>query len=503
MYRFFTFVMLFSAIVNQAAAQQKKAVVNNANAGPFHAGTPAEEHISAEALAKIFPYVEGREVNLHSLLLISNNKIVLDTYFYPYSKGLKHDMASCTKSVTGLLIGIAIDHGFIRDEHQLVRSYFPEIKTYSKNFQTLTIKDLLTMRSGLDCGFDNEDKLFARLFKTDNWPAFIFNIPSITVPGKQFSYCSCNFQLLTEILYRATKMPPEQFADKYLFKPLAISEFYWEKNDQGINHGWGDLNLQPIDLAKIGLLLMNQGKWNNTQVISAGYIKKATARQVLFSDNKGYGYGFWVDNDHAFNAVGRGGQRLYVDRLHKVIIVATGGGYNWDEKGGLSDLLSASFKLKDSKIPQALDTLILRTKRAETQVHITAPNYQDQPERHFFNKEITFSPNRLGIKNARIVVGSDTALHLTWNHGHTIVYPLGLGAQYHFYTDPVSGHVFALRGYWKTNADFQIDFNTLTRINRYLMDFRLAQDQPEVDITEDTQSVNEKIPVEIIGDGSR
>ncbi|RAJ77333.1 CubicO group peptidase (beta-lactamase class C family) [Chitinophaga dinghuensis] len=502
MYRFFAFMIIFATVTTHVAAQHK-ASGSSTNAAPFYPGTPAEEHISADALAKIFPYVHDQEVNLHSLLLIRDKKIVLDAYFYPYRNGLRHDMASCTKSVTGLLIGIAMDHGFIRDENQLVRTYFPEIKTYSKNFQTLTIKDLLTMTSGLECGFDNEDKLFARLFQSNNWPAFIFNIPSITEPGKQFSYCSCNFQLLAEILYRATKLTPGQFADKYLFKPLGIAGYYWDKNEQGVNHGWGDLNLKPIDLAKIGQLLMNQGKWNNKQVISAGYIKKATAIQVPFSDNKGYGYGFWIDNDHAFNAVGRGGQRLYVDRLHKVIIVATGGGYDWDEKGGLSDLLSASFKLKDNDVKQALDTLIARTQLAAKQVHITAPNFVDQPEQSFFNKEIRFSQNRLGIKNARIVVGKDTTFNLTWNDGRIVVYPLGLGSQYHFYNDPTSGHVFAVRGYWKANADFQIDFNTLTKINRFLMDFKLAQHQPEVYITEDTKSVNEKIPVEIVGGESR
>ncbi|MFB6456686.1 serine hydrolase domain-containing protein [Chitinophaga sp. Hz27] len=483
-------IIILAIFTGQAFSQQKE------NIDPFTTATPAEENISAAALAKIFPYVQSKEVNLHSLLLISNQKIILDAYFYPFRAGLRHDMASCTKSMTSLLVGIAIDHHFIPDENQLVRKYFPEIKTYSKNFQTMTIKNLLTMTSGLACGFSNEDSLFVGLYQSPNWPAYIFNIPSITEPGKTFSYCSCNYQLLAEILYRATKLSPGQFADKYLFQPLGISNVYWEKNSQGINHGWGDLALTPYDVAKVGLLLVNKGRWNHLQVISEAYINKATGNQVPFSGEKGYGYGFWIDNDHAFNLVGRGGQRLYVDRRHKVIIVATGGGYNWDEKNGISDLLGPAFFSQAGNTAQALDTLLARTQQAAHHTSIAAPDYTSQPSGNFFNKEIRFAPNRLGIKSARINIGPDTTFIITWAKGNTVAYPLGLGPQYHFYTDPASGHVFALRGYWKNNTDFQIDFNTLTKINRLLLDFKLSQDQPEVDISEDTQSVNEKIPVD-------
>jgi len=481
LYRFLTKTIVLSVCAGPVFAQQVNKSIN----------------ISPAALAKIFPYVQSHEVNLHSLLLISDNKVMLDAYFYPYHTGLKHDLASCTKSVTSLLIGIAIDHHFIPDENQLVRSYFPEIKTYSKNFQTLTIKNLLTMTSGLDCGSGNEDSLFGGLSQSDNWPAYIFNIPGIIEPGKQFSYCSLNFQLLAEILYRATKLTPDQFASKYLFKPLGIYQFYWEKNSQGINHGWGDLALDPHDLAKIGKMLLNQGRWNEQQVISARYIKNATTRQVTFSDNKGYGYGFWIDNDAEFNMVGRGGQRMHVDRKYKLIIVATGGGYDWDEKGGLSDLLNAALFSKDSSSLRAFDSLIAQTKSAANRVNISAPAFHSQPVGRFFNTDIRFSSNGMKIKVARIVIASDTALYITRDNGTTVTYPLGLGPQYRFYTDPQSGHLFALRGYWKSNDDFQIDFNTLTKINRYLIDFNLTLPQPEVDITEGTQSVNEKIPVEI------
>ena len=125
-----------------------------------------------------------------------------------------------------------------------------------------------------------------------------------------------------------------------------------------VNYGWGDLALNPYDMAKIGRLLLNNGKWNGVQLISADYIKKSTSIQIPFSDHKGYGYGFWVDNDHSFNAVGRGGQRIHVDRLYNAIVVATGGGYDWDEKEGISDLIGSSVHLDAlSKNQPASDSL--------------------------------------------------------------------------------------------------------------------------------------------------
>src|SRR5579871_56466 len=161
---------------------------------------PEDEGFSSKGLSEIFSYVKERKMNIHSLLIVRNKQIILDAYFYPFRPDLRHDLASCTKSVTSLLIGIAIDKGYIKSEDQLVSSFFPEINLKGKGFETLSIKDLLTMKSGFDCGFSNEDSLFKELFPSNNWPKFIFEVPFVADPGRQFSYCSCNYYLLAEII---------------------------------------------------------------------------------------------------------------------------------------------------------------------------------------------------------------------------------------------------------------------------------------------------------------
>ena len=149
-------ILLFLFKGSEKVYSQTKKPTVNYHYYNFKSAVPEDEGFSSEKLSLIFPYVKKYTANVHSLMIIRHDKIILNAYFYPYYKGLQHDIASCTKSIISILIGIAIDKGFINDENELVKSYFPEIKSYSRNFETLTIKDLLTMTSGLNCDFGND-----------------------------------------------------------------------------------------------------------------------------------------------------------------------------------------------------------------------------------------------------------------------------------------------------------------------------------------------------------
>jgi CubicO group peptidase (beta-lactamase class C family) len=466
----------------------------------FSIAVPEDEGFSSKGLSEIFTYVKEKRINIHSLLILWDKKIVLDAYFYPFRPDLRHDIASCTKSITSMLIGIAIDKGYIKSEAQLVSSFFPETKLTGKGFETLSIKDLLTMKAGFDCGFSNEDSLFNELFPSKNWPEFIFNIPFVADPGRQFSYCSCNYYLLGEIIYRATGLSPEDFARKYLFNDLGIKSFYWSKNSRGINYGWGDLALKPYDLAKIGQLLLDGGKWNNKTIISAGWIAKAKSMNTVFSNGNGYGYGFWIDKDHAFNAEGRGTQRIHIDSIHRAIVVITAGGLENEDKERIGDLIGKSIHPdKMRRDPVAFNNL----KRMESQA---AKVVADSPAvisnaagaRKLFNKVIVFPKNSLSVKSAEIISKNGSlSLMLKQTGEQTITYPLGMGVAYKFYQNAASGHLYALRAYWKTTNEFEIEFNMLSKINKYLIDFKIGDNKHEVLIKEGTHQINEVFPVSI------
>jgi len=483
-------------------SQVTKAVAPVIPQEAFSFSTPEEEGFSSKGLSEIFTYVKEKKPNIHSLLVVRNKKIVLDAYFYPFQSNLRHDIASCTKSVTSLLIGIAKDKGYLKSEDQLVSSFFPEIKLTGKGFESLSIKDLLTMKSGLDCSGSNEDSLFNELFPSDNWPKFIFKIPFVADPGRQFSYCSCNYYLLAEIIYRATGLAPEDFAKKYLFNELGIKSVYWSKNKQGINYGWGDLCLQPHDLAKIGQLLLDGGKWNNKTVISADWVKKAKSMNTVFSNGNGYGYGFWIDKDHAFNMEGRGTQRIHIDSIHNVIVVVTGGGLRDEDKEGIAHLIGyAIHSDRQLKSDPVAFTNFEKMERQAATAMIDSPRYisTGTEKGKLFNKSIIFPRNSFGVKSAEIIAGKGIlSLVLKPFEGQTVVYPLGIDAAYKFYHDATSGHLYALRGYWKAGNEFEIEFNMLSKINKYSIDFRIGDNGDEVSIKEGTHGINETFPVSII-----
>ena len=493
--------LLISLLFKTALGISQKAPAPVIPEEAFSAATPEEEGFSSKGLSEIFTYVKEKKPNIHSLLVIRNKKIVLDAYFYPFRAGLRHDIASCTKSVTSLLIDIAIDKGYLKSEDQLVSSFFPELKLTGKEFESLSIKDLLTMKSGLNCGWSNEDSLFNDLFPSDNWPKFIFNIPFVAVPGQQFSYCSCNYYLLAEIIYRATGLAPEDFAKKYLFNELGITSVYWSKNKQGINYGWGDLCLQPHDLGKIGQLLLDGGKWNNKTILSAEWVKKAKTMNTVFPNGNGYGYGFWIDKDHAFNMEGRGTQRLHIDSIHHAIVVVTGGGLSDEDKEGIGHLIGYAIH-SDKALrsdPEGFNVLKKMERQAATTM-IDTPRYiSDGSEKDkLFNRTILFPKNSLGIKSAEIRwEKGDLSFVLKQAGEQTVVYPLGQDAAYKFYQDAGSGHLYALRGYWKAGNEFEIEWNMLSRINKYLIDFKIGDNGNEVSIKEGTHRINEAFPVTI------
>lgn len=467
----------------------------------FSLSAPEDEGFSSKGLSDIFTYVKENKINIHSLLIVRNKKIILDAYFYPFRPDLRHDIASCTKSITSILIGIVIDKGYIKSEDQLVSSFFPEIKLTGKGFETLSIKHLLTMTSGFDCGFSNEDSLFNKLFPSDNWPGFIFDIPFVANPGQQFSYCSCNYYLLGEIIYRATGLSPEDFAKKYLFDDVGIKSVYWSKNKQGINYGWGDLALKPHDLAKIGQLLLDGGKWNNKSIISTDWVKKTKSMNTVFSNGKGYGYGFWIDKDLSWNAEGRGTQEIHIDSIHQAIVVVTGGGLDEEQKERIGDIIGHSLhadkKLKSDPIAfRHFKEMEMQTAKAV----IDSPGYISSATGRgkLFNKAIIFPTNSLAIESAEIIwKKGDLSLMLKQTGEPTRIYPLGNGAAYKFYQDAGSGHLYVLRGYWKATGEFEIEFNMLSKINKYFIDFKMGDNGKEVSIKEKTHRINEAFPVSI------
>jgi hypothetical protein len=141
--------------------------------------------------------------------------------------------------------------------------------------------------------------------------------------------------LLSAILQQATGMTALEYAKTNIFQPLGIRDVDWPTDPQGYTHGWGDLALRPLDMAKLGYLFLRQGRWENRQVVSPEWIRLATERQIGTNDEEDYGFGWWVSRPDAdlkyYLASGRGGQRIQVMPSMELVLVTTGGGYEFSE----------------------------------------------------------------------------------------------------------------------------------------------------------------------------
>ncbi len=251
------------------------------------------------------------------------------------------------------LIGIAIDKGYIKSVDQPVLDFFPGRRSprMDDRWKRLTVKHLLTMTSGFCEDFRSGEQQLTRMRLTQDWVQFLLDNPFVSDPGERFAYCSCASNLLSSVLTSATGLNARAFAKKHLYGPLGISNVIWPEDPHGNSTGWGDSYLLPSDLARIGYLFLQGGVWNNRQVVSAGWIRDATRKQVEVSGGEGYGYKWWVlrEPPGAFEARGRGGQRIVVLPSKRLVVVVTGIGRF--QPGDLGAALLSSVR-SDEPLPE-------------------------------------------------------------------------------------------------------------------------------------------------------
>jgi len=295
--------------------------------------------------------------NIHSVLLIKNGKLVLEEYFNGYSREIKQIIASVTKSITSILVGVAIDKQMIGSTNERVYKFFPEYKgtRWIDQKYDITIKHVLTMAAGVD--WDEITFLHPHpqnpntlMYKSDHPVGYVLDKKQIDQPGSRWRYNSGLTVILGGILKNTTGQYADKFAEQYLFKPMGITDYLWLKHPDGTIYTHGDLFLKPRDMAKIGYLMLNQGKWQNNQIVSKAWVIESTAKHI--DTFRGYGYGYqWrvgktfiCDQEiEAFWASGTGGQKIYVFPELDLVAVFTSKIFGNDSGHNRNDSLLANF----------------------------------------------------------------------------------------------------------------------------------------------------------------
>ncbi len=287
---------------------------------------PEEQGMDSELLAGMFQHIEDQHLNLHSLLIVRNGYLVTEAYFNPYTQNQPQYVASVTKSVISTLVGIAIQKGFIKDVSQTMVSFFPDrtILNLDAGKKAITLQDLLTLTAGLAC---NNTGL-SGMDQTSNWVQFMLDVPLEYQPGTKFFYCGGEAHLLSAILQKASGMSAREFANRFLFEPIGIAdvpENRWQQDPQGISIGPTGLYLTPRDMAKLGYLYLQNGKWGDQQLLPADWIKAATSRHTTKDNGLGYGYLWTVDAAQgSYSALGYAGQQVYVIPSKNLVVAFTG-----------------------------------------------------------------------------------------------------------------------------------------------------------------------------------
>lgn len=301
---------------------------------------PEKQGFSSQFLAECVNTIRRDGMRVHSLLLARKGEVILDAYFEPYYGATYHKLASVTKSITGTLIGIARDEGLLRLEDTLL-SFFPEkiVADPDGLKSQITVRDLLTMRSGFTGNPWDDEVNLAAARATDDWVGYALNRSMSAQPGTRFLYASLDSHLLSAIITKVTGKSALAYAREKLFYPLGIEEVFWDVDTKGNNRGWGDLCMYPRDMAKLGQLFLNGGTWEGSTIISRQWIEEAARRHVrtpsYFPED--YGYHMRISKEGElygfFEASGDGEQKIRIYPEIGVLIVTTGAGFNFGKVG--------------------------------------------------------------------------------------------------------------------------------------------------------------------------
>jgi len=254
-----------------------------------------------------------------------------------YRRGNLHSLQSVSKTITSVIIGVAVARKEFPDLSRTVLSFFDttQVKNIDDRKRRMTIRHLLTMTAGFDwnegtVSYDDPANDCGIMEASFDWVQYAINEPMANEPGQKFAYNSGATQILSYIFRKATGKDIEAYAAQNLFAPLGISEFYWKRTPTGLCDTEGGLYLNPSDLAKIFYLWLQNGNWNGTQLVTPEWVKASVEPFIAVGAGVKYGYKWWLhqygneNNQWAWCGSGFGGQLPVIIPEYNIVAVFTG-----------------------------------------------------------------------------------------------------------------------------------------------------------------------------------
>jgi CubicO group peptidase (beta-lactamase class C family) len=323
----------------------------------WQTATLSSANVAAEPIHELFNRIKDNTYkNIHSVLVVKNGKLVVEEYFpgrdsngkyRVYQRETLHETCSITKCVNSILIGLAINQHLIKGVDEKISTLLP---AYSDVFgdekkDAICLKHLLTMTAGFSWDewkypYSDPRNDHAAMDDSKDPVRYVLQRPLITKSGEQFVYNSGGSTVLGEIIHQMSGLKADKFAERHLFGPLGISKYYWSNYATGFVRTGGGLAVRPRDMAKIGYLFLNGGRWQGQQIVSEEWVKESIKNRVdpkQFPDwhkDGGYGYQWWLRSFKvgnrvifSYHAPGLGGQFIFVVPEFEIVAVFTG----WNE----------------------------------------------------------------------------------------------------------------------------------------------------------------------------
>lgn len=288
----------------------------------FVRATPESQGISSELFAALLRELDAsKDTEMHHFMALRHGKVICECDFAPYPKGMWHITHSMCKSITGMAIGMLIEEEKLKLDENIYDIFPDHINAFSKIFRpVITVENLLTMTSGVTF---NESGIVSG----NDWLGSFLNASVNGKPGTEFQYNSLNTYVLSAIVTKRTGETLTEYLTPRLFGPLGITKYYWETCPKGITKGGWGLFLCAEDMAKLGQLYLQRGKWHGQQLVSEYWIEISTARHLKTqNDTYGYGYQLWMEQrPGSFEYNGMLGQNVIIYPDMDMVLVTNAG----------------------------------------------------------------------------------------------------------------------------------------------------------------------------------
>lgn len=392
----------------------------------FPRSTPEEQGVDSKSIVKLINEIGKSEIQFHSIMIVRHGNVIAEGWWDPYKPEYKHQLYSLSKSFTSTGVGLAVKEGLLSVEDKVI-SFFPEDlpDEVSPNLDSLTVKDLLTMSAGHDVVPMNA----MRETEGVSWVKTFLAAPIQNEPGTKFLYNTSATYMLSAIIQKKTGKNLIEFLTPRLFEPLNITDVDWMESPEGIKTGGYGLRIKTEDIAKLGQLYLQKGKWEGEEILTEQWVADATSKQIESrpqSDEydatndwaQGYGYQFWRNSTEGFRADGAFGQFSIVMPDKDMVVAITGESFDMGDSMKLiwKNLLPG---VKDEALPKDMIGEVEFTQAMKNLV-IGSPILEDTSSiiEKISNKQYSFEEdNELGAESIFFSFKEEGVCTLTVNDG--------------------------------------------------------------------------------------